>query len=42
MDRPSEVMVTQEVPHIPRCLEEADSLDEFSTSYKDVLNTSNM
>ncbi|XP_054703737.1 meiosis expressed gene 1 protein homolog isoform X1 [Grus americana] len=35
-------MVTQEVPHIPRCLEEADSLDEFSTSYKDVLNTSNM
>ncbi|KAM6213593.1 meiosis expressed gene 1 protein homolog [Sarcoramphus papa] len=35
-------MVTQEVPHISRCLEEARSLDEFSTSYKEVLNTSNM
>ncbi|KAM7128147.1 meiosis expressed gene 1 protein homolog [Ciconia boyciana] len=35
-------MVTQEVPCISRCLEEAHSLDEFSTSYKEVLNTSNM
>ena len=42
VDRPSELMVTQEVPHISRCLEEARSLDEFSTSYKEVLNTSNM
>ncbi|XP_064299719.1 meiosis expressed gene 1 protein homolog isoform X2 [Phalacrocorax carbo] len=35
-------MVTQEVPCISRCLEEAHSLDEFSPSYKEVLNTSNM
>ncbi|KAK4831011.1 hypothetical protein QYF61_014612 [Mycteria americana] len=35
-------MVTQEAPCISRCLEEAHSLDEFSTSYKEVLNTSNM
>ncbi|XP_069657769.1 meiosis expressed gene 1 protein homolog isoform X1 [Haliaeetus albicilla] len=35
-------MVTQEVPHISRHLEEAHSLDEFSTSCKEVLNTSNM
>ncbi|XP_068258381.1 meiosis expressed gene 1 protein homolog [Nyctibius grandis] len=34
-------MVTQEVPHVSRCLEEAHSLDEFSTSYKDVLNINN-
>lgn len=42
VDRPSELMVTQEVPHISRCLEETHSLDEFRTSYKEVLNTSNM
>ncbi|KAM6287062.1 meiosis expressed gene 1 protein homolog isoform 1-T1 [Spheniscus humboldti] len=42
VDRPSELMVTQEVPCISRCFEEAHSLDEFSTSYKEVLNTSNM
>ncbi|XP_074428717.1 meiosis expressed gene 1 protein homolog isoform X1 [Larus michahellis] len=35
-------MVTQEVPGISRCLEEAHSLDEFSTSHKEVLNTNNM
>ncbi|KAM6321639.1 meiosis expressed gene 1 protein homolog [Aegotheles albertisi] len=35
-------MVTQEVPHIPRCLEEAHSLDEFSTSCEEVLNTGNV
>ncbi|KAM9292575.1 meiosis expressed gene 1 protein homolog [Morus bassanus] len=35
-------MVTQEVPCISRCIEEVHSLDEFSTSYKEVLNTSNM
>ncbi|KAM6416514.1 meiosis expressed gene 1 protein homolog [Pluvialis apricaria] len=35
-------MVTQEVPGISRCLEEAHSLDEFNTSYKEVLDTSNM
>ncbi|XP_064905317.1 meiosis expressed gene 1 protein homolog isoform X2 [Columba livia] len=42
VDRPSELMVTQEVPCTSRCLEEARSLDEFSTSCKEVLNTSNM
>ncbi|XP_009479806.2 meiosis expressed gene 1 protein homolog [Pelecanus crispus] len=35
-------MVTQEVPCVSRCLEGAHSLDDFSTSYKEVLNTSNM
>lgn len=42
VDRPSKLMVTQELPGISRCLEEAHSLDEFSTSYREVLNTSNM
>ncbi|KAM9634315.1 meiosis expressed gene 1 protein homolog isoform 2-T2 [Morphnus guianensis] len=35
-------MVTQEVPHLSRCLEEAHSLGEFSTTYKEVFNINNM
>lgn len=42
VDSPSESMVTQEVPHVSGCLEETHSLDELSTSYKDILNTNNM
>ncbi|XP_071406207.1 meiosis expressed gene 1 protein homolog [Pithys albifrons albifrons] len=35
-------MVAQEVPDLSRCLEEAHSLDESSTSCKEILSASNM
>ncbi|XP_071590173.1 meiosis expressed gene 1 protein homolog isoform X3 [Heliangelus exortis] len=35
-------MMTQEMPHMLRCLEEAQPLDEFNASCKEVHDTSNM
>lgn len=37
-----ELMVTQEVPDLPTCLEEKHSLGESSTSSKEELNTNDM
>lgn len=42
VDRHCELMVTQEEPDLPTCVEEKHSLGESSMSSKEVLNTKDM